>query len=388
MKRPFFSLPSDEIEIAPRARALLSAGALKNNYSAISEQLAGQAVIPMIKANAYGHGVDWVIQILKSLPNLYGWGVASLEEGKEVRELLGLKYRKSKILIFSGTLPWTDEKGQYCEQYGLTPVIGSDEDWTKFFNGKWHRRLPYHLKFNTGMNRLGISTSLAPLIVKQLLPEAVETRPEGVASHLALAESPTHPLTQLQISRFAELRGILEPAWGGVLFHLANSSAIWNQKHFGLTKLTDLIRPGISLYGVPPWAGAPERGIKPVMELEYQVMARRKLQKNDCVGYGATYKCESPQQEIAIVSAGYADGFHRMMSNRGEVWASGKHRKILGIISMDISAIECDASIKVGSWAKVLGTELDPWTQAQAAGTIPYELLTSVSSRVKKVNLE
>jgi len=388
MKRPFFSLPSDEIEIAPRARALLSASALKNNYNAISDQLASQAVIPMIKANAYGHGVDWVIQVLKTMPNLYGWGVASLEEGKEVRDSLGLKYRKNKILIFSGALPWTDEKGQYCEQNGLTPVIGSDEDWAKFFKGQWHRKLPYHLKFNTGMNRLGISTALAPSIVKQLLHEPVESRPEGVASHLALAENPAHPLTQLQISRFTELRGILEPAWGGVLFHLANSSAIWNQKHFGLAKLTDMIRPGISLYGVPPWAGAPEKGIKPVMELEYQVVARRKLQKNETVGYGATYKCESAQQEIAILSAGYADGFHRMMSNRGEVWASGKLRKILGIVSMDMSAIECDASIKVGSWAKVLGTELDPWTQAQAAGTIPYELLTSVSSRVKKVTLE
>jgi alanine racemase len=388
MKRPFFSLPSDEIEIAPRARALLSASALKNNYEVISEQLKGQGVIPMIKANAYGHGAVWATQVLKTLPHLYGWGVASLEEGKEVREGLGLKFRKNKILVFSGAIPWSEEKGQYCEQNGLTPVIGSDEDWAKFFKGQWHRKLPYHLKFNTGMNRLGISTSQVNSIVKQLENEPIESRPEGVASHLALAENPSHPLTQQQIARFTELRGRLESVWGGVLFHLANSSGIWNQKHFGLAQLTDIIRPGISLYGVPPWPGAPERGLKPVMELEYQVMARRKLQKNDCVGYGATFKCEVAQQEVAILSAGYADGFHRMMSNRGEVWASGKLRKVLGIISMDLAAIECDASIKVGSWAKVLGTELDPWTQAHAAGTIPYELLTSVSNRVKKVNLE
>lgn len=388
MKRPFFKLPSDEIEIAPRARALLSASALKNNFTVISEQVSGRAVIPMIKANAYGHGAVWASQVLKTMPGVYGWGVASLEEGKEVREGLGLKFRKNKVLVFSGAMPWSEEKGQYCEEYGLTPVIASDEDWAKFFKGKWHHRLPYHLKFNSGMSRLGISLSLTHSIVKQLAKEPTETRPEGVASHLAMAENPTHALTRQQMSRFIELRGTLESAWGGTLFHLANSSAIWNQKHYDIAKLTDIVRPGISLYGVPPWAGAPARGLQSVMELEYQVIAKRKLMKNDCLGYGGTYRCEAVFQEIAILSAGYADGFHRMLSNRGALWAGGKMRKILGVVSMDISAIECDASMKVGSFAKVLGNELDPWTQAQAAGTIPYELLTSVSNRVKRVNLE
>lgn len=379
----------DEIAIEPRAKAELSAAALRTNYGAILSQLDGHALLPMIKANAYGHGAVWAARTLAQAKELYGFGVAALEEGREVREGLGARGRKIRILVVSGCANWSEEKGQYCERFGLTPVIGSEEDWARFLRGKWPERLRYHLKFNTGMNRIGMAPGFARQILSQLKDKPVEWRPEGVGSHLATAEDPDHALTRTQIDRFRALRGELEPSLPGTLFHLANSSAIWNQKHYGLKGLTDVARPGISLYGVPPWPGAPARGIVPVMELSYQVALRRTLRGGDCVGYGATYRCAGQDtQEIAVLSAGYGDGFHRVASNQGHVLLGGKLRKVLGIVSMDLSAAECDASTKVGEWATVLGTGLDPWTQARSAGTIPYELLTSVSPRVRKVLID
>jgi alanine racemase len=157
-----------------------------------------------------------------------------------------------------------------------------------------------------------------------------------------------------------------------------------------LDGLTDIVRPGISLYGVPPWPGAPVRGIAPVMEIRYQVVARRLIKPGESVGYGAHFRLKGTDApvEVAILGAGYADGLHRMNSGLGEAggraWLRGKMRRFLGVVSMDLSAIECDASTVVGDWATVFGEGLDPWTQARSAGTIPYEVLTSVSRRMRR----
>lgn len=373
-----------------RAEANLSTKALHRNYHAIAELSGDQAILPMIKADAYGHGAIWAARTLANATNLYGFGTASLEEAREVREGLGAKGRKTRILSLSGALNWTEEKGQYCERFGITPTIASDEDWRRFFKGKWPERLKYHLKFNTGMNRLGISPGLAQQMVSQLKDKPGEWRPEGVATHMACAEDPKHPLTKRQIESFKSITGNVKSAWTDTLFHLANSASIWNSRHLGLEGWTDIVRPGISLYGVPPWAGAPIRGLEAVMELRYAIAARRTLKPGESIGYGAHFRLkgsESPM-EVAILSAGYADGLHRMNSgltdSGGRCLLGGKLRRFLGIVSMDLSAIECDASTAVGEWVQILGEGLDPWTAAKAAGTIPYELLTSLSRRVRK----
>ena len=110
----------------------------------------------MIKADAYGHGAAFAARTLSAERNLYGFGVATLDEGREVREALGAKGRRIRVMALSGAANWRDEKGQYCERFGITPTIVSDEDWSRFLRGRWPERLKYHLKFNTGMNRLGM----------------------------------------------------------------------------------------------------------------------------------------------------------------------------------------------------------------------------------------
>ncbi len=193
-----------------RCEALLSTKSLHRNYHAIAELAGEQAILPMIKADAYGHGAVWAARTLSQSENLYGFGTASLEESREVREGIGAKGRKTRIISFSGALNWTEEKGQYCERFGITPVLSSEEDWKRFLKGKWPERLKYHLKFNTGINRLGLSPGLVQQIVSQLKDKPSEWRPEGVATHMAVAEDFNHLLTKRQIESFKAITGAVK----------------------------------------------------------------------------------------------------------------------------------------------------------------------------------
>ena len=348
-------------------------------------------MIPMIKADAYGHGAVWAAQTLGKMPGLYGFGVATLEEGIRLRTELGPKYRKTKILVFSGTAPWIEEKGQICESHGLTPIICRGEDWDAFFKQGWAEKIRYELKFNTGMNRLGIHPEKARSILKNLQTLSHDHQPDAVLSHLAVGEEPDSPLSRRQIGFFRELRGLFEAHSSAIHFHLANSAAVWNAKHWGLEGLTDAIRPGISLYGVPPWKGAPVRGLQSVMTLKSQVIAIHQLKIGDRVGYGGRYTATADSESskrIAILSAGYADGIHRMLSDRGHVRLSGKVERVLGTVSMDLTAVACSPTTRVGEYAEWLSPQLDIWLQSEAAGTVPYELLTSVSGRVQRVYVD
>jgi alanine racemase len=376
---------SGEASPFSRVIASYSSQALVGNFKAISDQLPDQFVMPMIKANGYGHGMSWSGKLLANQPKLYGFGVATLEEGALLRESLGLRNRKLRIVVFSNANPWSEEKGRFCEEHGLTPVIGTDADWQIFLRDKWNERIPYELKFNTGMNRLGLSMSSLSSVAKVLRKTEASRHPSGIFSHLAMGESPESRLSRQQLERFVEIRSALSSLAPQAQFHLANSSGIWNHKGFGLKGLTDVIRPGLALYGVPPWKGAPERGIFPVMHLSAQVVAVHRLKRGESVGYGATFTVTGTDaRSVAVLAAGYADGVPRALSNRGFVWLDGAAERFAGNVSMDLCAVTCSAKAKVGSAAEIMGRNVDAWAQAEAAGTIPYELLTSISSRVQR----
>jgi len=381
----FMSLASTPTtEKFERAVAEMNASALLNNFRCIMESVPDHEILPMVKANAYGHGLEWAGRELMRSPQLYGFGVATLVEGAELRSALGAQGRKVPIIVFSESSPWSDEIGSFCEANGLTTVIYSEEDWARFLKGGWNRKIPYELQFNTGMNRLGFSPSYARTLARQLKNKAQE-QPTGVFSHLAISEVPDAKLTLSQVEKFKAIRRELAEALPTARFHMANSGGIWNHKSLGLQGWTDVVRPGLSLYGVPPWPNAPERGLKPVMTLKARVMAVHRLKAGDTVGYGATYRVTGNQPVyVAIVGAGYADGIKRSLSNQGHAWLDGRSTRFLGIVSMDLCAVQATAETKVGSWVEFLGPHVDPWGQAKAAGTIPYELLTGVSPRVKR----
>ena len=369
----------------PRAIAHVSSAALLNNYRALRDLSPGQSILPMLKADAYGHGAEWAAQTLCNLPGLYGFGLATFEEGCKVRDALGAKGRKTKVIVFSGAGPWSDEKGEFCEAYGLTPVLATESDWRAFHKGGWAERISYELKFNTGMNRLGIPVAFAPAIARTLRNLPTDLHPSGVLSHLADAEHPESRLSRSQLEKFRAVRGELEGALPSTHFHLANSAAIWNQKLCGLRGMTDVVRPGISLYGVTPWDGAPERGIQAVMSLQAEVVAVNRLKRGESTGYGGTYTVSGADfVHLAVLGAGYADGVFRSISNQGYAWLSGHATQFRGIISMDLCTVACGPKTRPGDWAEIIGPHVDIWAQARAAQTIPYELLTSVSPRVQR----
>ncbi len=375
-----------DVEIDPRAIAELDSKAIQANYQAIRDLVDGQAVLPMVKADGYGHGASWVAKLLVNLPDLYGFGVATLEEGARLRSDLGLRARRTRIVVVSGAAHWTDAKGHYCEQHGLTPVITSDADWHAFLRGGWPAKLPYELKFNTGMNRLGLGLGMARQVVKQLKTLPADQHPHGILSHLAMSEDASSALTRLQVERFRVLRSEMGSAFPSAQFHISNSGGIWNHKDLGLSDLIDVVRPGIALYGVPPWPGAPVRGIRPALTFKAMVIATHSLKSGEAIGYGAKYRVGSGDTEhAAILGVGYADGVSRALSRQGKVSLGGLYKPFLGVISMDLCAVACSPNTRVGEWAQLLGPSIDPWQQAQAAGTIPYELLTSLSSRVQRI---
>lgn len=347
----------------------------------------------MVKADAYGHGAEWAARTLvadaATRKRLAGLGVATMDEAIALRESLGSRGARVRVIAFSGAGPWSDSVGEACARFGITPVIASREDWHRFSRSRWLGRIPYELKFNTGMNRLGINVSELHSIRDALAGFADRSRlPSGILSHLAQGELPESRLSRQQIRQFREIVGALSGLTGGVTrFHLANSSGIWGLQQWGLHGLTSIVRPGLSLYGVPPHPKAAQRGLRPVMDFGGIVCMTRQVDRGEAVGYGAKYVAASTRR-IAVLGMGYADGVSRIWGAPGSearVILKGRRCIFAGTVSMDLTGVEAPSSVRAGDRATVFGGGIDPWKQAEAAGTIPYEILTSVGARVKRI---
>jgi alanine racemase len=335
-----------------RVRARVSLVQIQRNFKAISRLAPQSQIIPMVKADAYGHGALAVARALAHEPRLDAFGVATLDEGRELREAR----LSQSILIFSGTAHWDQKKGQFCERFGLTPVISSLADLEAFLRHGWQRRIRYELKFNTGMNRLGIEVSDLSSCLDLIQKLKVSERPQGVLSHLATADQPQHPLTRIQVERFREITQAFGNRLARPKFHLQNSAAIWNASALGIRNEFLCVRPGLSLYGITPSLHAPARGVLPALRLEARLLQVKRLKKGERVGY--------------------SDGLHRLLSNQSN---------FVGLISMDLTGIRLRPSQKEGDWISVTGKlSRDLWKSARCAGTVPYELLTSISSRVRR----
>jgi len=347
----------------------------------------------MLKANAYGHGAEFAARVLAESPDLYGFGLATFEEAVALRTALKSVGRRVSLFVFSEATPWTEQKGVLCEQFGVTPVLSSWLDFEAFVAQGWPARVSYELKFNTGLNRLGIELGRVSAVRKKLATLDSGALPNGICSHLASSEAPDAKITALQLDKFASLRRELSAVAPSAQFHLANSGGLWNFRELGLPGLTDIVRPGLALYGVTPWDGAPARGLQSVLTWRASVVATHTLKPGESLGYGGTFavpRGASDSVQVAILAAGYADGVQRQWSGRpgnapgGWVWLAGRPERFLGRVSMDLSAVSCSRDVEPGAEAEILGTRVDPWAQARAAETIPYELFTSIGSRVAR----
>jgi alanine racemase len=361
-----------------RAELSISRTALLNNFRKISQKVEGLALLPMIKANAYGHGSVYAAQSLlgnvEARRRLHGFGVATFREAVEVR--LSIRNDRIPIIVFSDSAPWTQEHAALCRKYNLQPVFSEIVSMLEFQRQRASHDLAMHLEVNTGMNRMGIPVESLSLL---------KAIPQSIFTHLADADTPKSRLTQKQIESYQNVVTWARTKYPRTLFHFANSSAIWNSKHFPLMKQMNLARPGLSLYGIRPFEAAQDDGLKRVMTVRAPVLNRIYLSFGDQVGYGGTYTCKKKSGEwVAVIGAGYADGVFRSLSSQGIAVYGKKRLKFVGRVSMDLSAVQGDAKMKVGDTVILWGNEIDPYVQAKLAGTIPYELTTRMGERVER----
>ena len=377
--------------------ARVDLSALESNFNAISSYLhnetklnrgAGRgpvlapAIIAVVKANAYGHGARRVAATLEKAGAIM-LAVADIEEGVDLRKA-GIN---APILIF-GALSVSDLDGVF--DYNLTPTISSPATGEALQAGAAQRNatLHYHLKIDTGMNRLGfrhdnLQRTLPVLLAsKNLALDAVHT-------HFGTADEPGHKLFETQRQRFeAACKTLDEFGAGPRLRHAANSAALLRDSRVWL----DFVRPGLLLYGVVPPPLASTIALKPVMTLSSRVVATKGVRAGETVGYGGRFSAERPMT-LAVIPAGYADGLDRRLENHGYVLIRGRRAKIVGAVSMDMLTADItdidgvgpgDEVVFLGSQGDAPQQTIDAREMAAWIGTIPYEILCRLGSRVER----
>jgi len=348
---------------------------LRRNVEAVRAHVAPAKVMPMIKANAYGHGVDGVAPFLEPYADYFG--VAVLEEGIHLRELGITK----PILVAGGTLP---EQVSLFAEYDLTLTGSSVEllDVAEEVSRSTGKRIKTHLKIDTGMERVGVHEYEAePFIEHALMLKHVEV--EGIYTHLANSEDSDLVHARLQLERFQEVLHIYEKLSEPhpPLRHMANSAAIlqFPESYF------DLVRPGLMTYGVYPSEVAQSVEITPALTWRSRVAFSKITKPGRPVSYGSLWQAEA-ETRIVTVPCGYADGYFRRMTNRAQVIVNKKKYPQVGRICMDQFMVNVgDDEAHVGDEVVLLGDGISAHDLAEWMGTNEYEVLTSISARVPRM---
>lgn len=352
---------------------------LENNLDAIKRKVAPSKVMLIVKANAYGHGL---VEVSKALAGKADYvGVAVLEEGILLRKL-GIG---APIIVLGGI--WGDQILSYL-QHDLTLTASSIErlEQINAVAGSIDVKAKVHLKIDTGMERLGVHYYSAHLLQEAAL-KCAHVEVEGIFSHFANADSPDLSHARLQLERFQEvLRFYERHSLPMPMRHMANSAAVLQLPESYL----DMVRPGIMLYGVYP---SPETArtvtVQPAMAWKSRVVYFKVVKPGHAVSYGSTWQPDH-MVRIVTVPVGYGDGYFRSMSNRAQVIIRGRKFAQVGTICMDqlmaniewTSAYNGDEVILLGESG---GERITVEDLAHWAGTIPYEILTNINTRVPRV---
>jgi alanine racemase len=368
--------------------ARVDVGAIKRNFRRIVEHLARErsagppGVIAVVKANAYGHGAAQVARALEDAgADLLA--CADIEEGAVLRAA-GVR---ADVLVF-GALSVSDLDGLFdCR---LTPTISTPGAARAVQAAAtcYKQRLRYHLKIDTGMNRLGFRHDN----LRRTLPELLASpnlELDAVYTHFATADEPESPLFNVQRLRFERALADIEALGARPRYrHAANSAALLRDSRVWW----DRVRPGLLLYGIVPPPLAATLPLTPVMTLGSRVVAVKGLRSSEGVGYGARFTAQDPRT-IAIVPAGYADGLDLRLGDRGCVLIRGRRAPIVGAVSMDMLAADVtglDAS--PGDEVVIIGSQgddcIDVREMAATIGTIPYEILCRIGSRIERLYSE
>lgn len=341
------------------ARLTINLHALAGNWRALDAKTDAETGA-VVKADAYGLGAGPVASTLAE-EGVRKFFVAVAEEGAAVRRAIG---PGPLIFVFSGHM---EGDADLLRDHDLVPLLNSPEQFQRHIQA-----LPVHpfgLQLDTGMNRLG----LEPADWSALRNRAEALNPVLVMSHLACADEPEHPMNRQQLETFRGMtEGVSAPrslaATGGML--------LGPEYHF------DLCRPGIGLYGGLPFAAA-----KPVVTVDLPVIQVRDLAVGETVGYGNTWKARRPSR-IATVAAGYADGLHRAIGGGIDTFAGDLPCPVVGRISMDLITVDVTDLPHTPERLRILNGHQTVDDLAEAAGTIGYEILTSLGSRYSRGYVE
>ena len=361
--------------------------AIQANFRAIQAFVAEGApavrrppgVMAVVKANAYGHGAAQVALALEEAGAAL-LACADIEEGIDLRRA-GVR---APILVF-GALSVSDLGGVF--DYDLTPTCSTPAAGKALEAAAAARgaRLPYHLKIDTGMNRLGFRHDNLQRTLPELFASS-HLQLAAVYTHFATADDPTHPLFEQQRERFEASRETIARLGGRPpLVHACNSAALLREP----SAWFDFVRPGLLLYGVLPSASLDGRLVlRPALSLRSRVVAVKNIRAGESVGYGGRFVADTSRR-IATIPAGYADGLDTRLAGRGHVLVAGKRAPIVGAVSMDMLAIDATGiTVYPGDEAVFLGTQgsdtIGVREMADAIGTIPYEVLCRIGSRIQR----
>lgn len=336
------------------AHLTIDLDALARNWRAL-DQLSGAATrsAAVVKANGYGLDVARVAQTLAAT-GARQFFVAVAEEGVALRAALG---PDAWIGVFGGHMAGD---ATLIRDNRLVPMLNSPEQVVRHFGALSEH--PFGIQLDTGMNRLGLEPAEWALVRDR----ALAAGPDLIMSHLACADDPDHPQNAAQLQAFRDMTAGLDiprslSATGGIIKGAAY--------HF------DVTRPGIGMYGGAPFAAA-----APVVRLSIPVIQTRKVAEGESVGYGATWVAKRPSR-IATLSAGYADGLIRAMSNRAQLWAEDTPCPLAGRVSMDLLTVDITDLPEDPTHLDLLSPHQTVDHVADAADTIGYEILTSLGAR-------
>lgn len=376
--------------------AEISLGAIAHNFRLVRHTIGRKRkILAVVKANAYGLGA---IPISKALSRMGAdaFGVTCSQEGIELREA-GIR---EQILLLTGSWPGEEES---ILKYDLTPVVarldqlGHLEGAASKRRGKNPRKkIPFHLKIDSGMNRLGISRQEIPAFARAYA-NCPHLELTGTLTHFASSDDFRTQQNEQQECEFAEMLAELRGA--GVspgIVHEANSGAICARP----ATWADMVRPGAVLYGYhqgfePAEVAAEVRKrfpLKPCLSLRSRIISLREIAVGESVGYSARFVAERPSR-IAVIAAGYADGVVRQRSNRGCVIVRGRLVPLVGAISMDLSMIDVTdvPNALIGDVVTIYGSDGDASVEVDQAarqiGTVTSDLLCALGRRVPRFYL-
>lgn len=362
-----------KLESAPRAWVETDVEAVAHNLR-VARSLTGKALqMPIVKANAYGHGLELVAKRLDA-EGVAFFGVANVGEARRLRQA-GVA---ATPFILGPTLPDEREEIVQCS-WGCTVSTLAEAEHFEQLAALVGRSFPVHLALDTGMGREGF----LPADLGQVAPQLARLshlRIEGAMSHFSAADEDA-AFTRAQADLFADCIGELSRHFDLRYRHLAASAGELGYS----VPVANLARPGIILYGVAPIDAPCAADLRPTLRLLSRVVLVRELPAGHSVSYGRTYTTTAPTR-VATIGIGYADGWPRHLSGRGAyVCIRGQRCPVLGRVTMDLLIVEAAPGVQVGDEVELIGPHLPVQQVADWAGTIPWEIFTGLGVRLPRL---